>query len=235
MSKMLASIRKNWDKAFEHKDEQVGGNQLEDGKYLGVLHKAELGEANSGRPQIYFEFRVTEGEHKGEHGRLWIGMDKPESIQIVMRTLKRLGIEVPEDIDELDDVLSALVKKRPLVRFSVKTKNEYTNLYVDKLMGQAIDESEAADEPEGESDAEGAETEAEGAEPEAEAEESVDLETGMYVSAKQGKVEYKGMVTKINEKTGDVVIKTEAGKLVKCTVDQLAVIAKPKGTKVSKK
>lgn len=223
IAKKLAGIKNNWKNAFDNKKDSSGFPTFDDGRYLAIWNKGEVGESQgSGRLQVMLGFQVTEGEHKGETIRTYIGLEKEESIAIAIRTLSRLGVSI-EDPTEMQDILDEETKKNKLVRLTLKTKGEFQNVYVDKVMGIA----EGANEPE---EAPQESEEAPETKEEAPAEESAEetaseptIEVGSKVTyiPKGKKDPVEGEVTKMEETTAVVLVD---GKKFRIELDRLALV-----------
>lgn len=234
----LNKIKQTWKDLYETSKGETAYPVFEDGRYVAVWKIAEVNESKaSGRLQLHLGFEVKEGEHKGEYVHTYIGLDKEVSIGIALRTLVRLGVEVSEDITELDNILEEATKEPKLVRIRLKTKGEYQNVLVDKLLGKAGDEDvvEAVEvednevvEDEEDVSEEAAETseEEEEEESEEEDEEVAELSVGAKVlfTPKNSTKELTAEVLEIDEEAGKVRIKAEDGKRYKVSADKLELL-----------
>lgn len=231
-------IKKNWKKAMEKSGESTGfGSEVEDGRYLGKLVKAELGESQAGRTQITYRWEILEGDYKGSTLSAYDGLVTEENLLWAIRRLQKFGYEMPEDIDEkgteLKDLLKELEKSGVICRVRVKTNGEFQNVYLDKVMGgevetddedseqeevsadEAEDEDVEADEPEEEEQEEEEAEEEEAEEEEVEEEAStVELKKGMNVVATIKGKKVPGTVLDILEDEGKVKVRTTADKKV---------------------
>jgi hypothetical protein len=90
---------------------------------------------------VTFGFEILEGESKGEKLRQYDGMDSEERLAWLFRDIAKFGYEMPDDEDELDQILAEIQKEKPIVRLKVKTNGDFQNVNVDKVLS----ESEAED------------------------------------------------------------------------------------------
>ena len=148
--------------------------------------------------------------------------------------MSRFGYELPEDITEISDILDELVEKQPLARIRLKTKGEFQNVYVDKLMRSVSTDSDSIDEDsENESmvsDDEDLEEADDGSgdevddepddEPDDDSEEEP-VEIGMRVIATTKKGEEPGEIIEIMESEGKCRVKLDSGRIVRIGVDKL--------------
>lgn len=240
MSEFLNRLKKlgtNWKKATKRDPKEFGGSAVEDGIYRLRITGCELTESmSSGRLQIHWEFTVAEGEAKGEQCHDYDGLESEDNLFFLQRKLARLGKEVPEDISEIETVLNEIAKERPLIRGRVKTKDDFTHVYINKMLDDKGADVEFAEpdgaEPDPEEAAPEAEPEAEPAEvaPEAEAEpepegepEGVALEEGMRVSFQSKGATVEGELLEFTDNDAKARVKTDAG-VYKVAVEALSPV-----------
>lgn len=150
--KRLKAANKDWKSAREKAAEGgVGVTEFEDGRYLARLVKAEIAESAGGRLQCVFHFKFEKGEGtKAEDygGRVkfdYQGLESEQNLEFLGRRLAQLGYDLPEDLTEIQDILADLMKERPLCKIRLKTKGEFQNVYLDRVVSDE-DEEDAADE-----------------------------------------------------------------------------------------
>jgi len=222
MVKGSKNLKDLWKKANENKGKGQF-DTLDDGRYLTVITEAEVNNSQaSGRLQLMLEFKIQEGELEGKTTRTYIGLDSEIGVQICVNTLNRLGLEV-EDPSDLEKEIGSL--KGKIVKIRLKTKGEYQNVMVEKVIGEDISGSseesnsnEAVEEPEVEDDDppkanEGKDkpkgkkvVEEEEEEVVEEVEEEVELKKGMKVVFTLNGKEVEGKVVSIDEDAGKVVV-----------------------------
>lgn len=178
-AKRLAAMNDRWDTAKSESSKSGGGGvTVEDGRYNTRLTAAELRDGKDNSIYVLFQFTVVEGDSTGETiGRI-AGFETDDKMIYLQRDLRRLGEDVDDfEIIQLPATLAKLTKNAPGVRLTVKTKGEYTNVYIDKLVEledggvgepSATEDETAEEEPVDEEE----ETTEEADEAEAEAEET---------------------------------------------------------------
>lgn len=204
--KLAKRAGKKFDAAKKLAKEGGAGNpKVEDGRYIAQLVGLELGQSSAGRDQIARDFKIIEGELKGEKLRDYQGLDTEKGISFFMRDLARLGYEEPDGLEDCGPIVEEINKEKPQVRISVKNNGEFQNVFIDK----ALSSDEVADGTE------------EGAE--AASDEEVEIEVGMTVVAKVDGEEVTGKVVKILEDQGKIKIETEDGEVVRVPVDDVSL------------
>lgn len=163
-------------KAWRKAEAKEGRSPVEDGTYLARIKSATLNESKtSGREQVTIEFEVLDGGMEGRHIWNHMGLDTDEGFEWFKGLLNTLEVEIPGDISELPDTLEEL--KGIGCEITVKTKNEFQNVYVNELAEITEDgdeEEEAADDDDEEAadDDEDGDVEEEETEEESDEEES---------------------------------------------------------------
>ena len=154
--------------------------------------------------------------------------------------MARFSYELPEDITEIADILDELIEKRPLSRIRLKTRGEFQNVYVDKIMqASSSDEDDDASDADTGSDEDVEDTDGgvpdapeESDDEESDDEESDDeggddgddeqeVEVGMRVIASTKKGDAAGEIVEIIEDEGKVRVSLDEGRTVRISVDKL--------------
>lgn len=238
MANKLAALKASWKKAKDMPN-KFSGDEIDDGRYMASITDADVDESkSSNRLQVMLEFTIQDGEFDKKTKRSYYGLDTEIGIQIVINTLLKLGIEI-EDPTNLEDDIKQVIGK--LCKIQLKTKGEFQNVYILKVLGDAPVEdkapSQAVDEPEVEDVPVKSETtkkekkaktepveeivedivEEEPVEP-----ETVELAVGMEVVFPIGKSEVMGIVKKLEEKEGTLLI-THKGKTYRAPADKVSV------------
>ena len=234
LKNQLAAAKKLWVDAKSKKPDF--GNEVPDGTYVGKLVKAAIGESQaSGRLQVAFQATISSGEHKGENVYWYSGLKTEENFMYLQRDIVRLGKDVPEDINEIGEVLEGIAESKPSIRFKVVTNGEFQNV---RLLKKLTAEESGEDEPEvpveepEEPEAEVEETPVVEPEAEPEPEPEAFIEIGMRVMFQSKGKDVLGEVASVDEKTETVRVKSDAGPVFKLKADQLQPAPK---TKVKKK
>ncbi len=239
-------LGKVWKQGIENKEEfsKGGGYDVyEDGRYHVAVTDCERAESqSSGRDQVMFEYTFLEGDYKGKTKRDFFGLDRAESIPYLIKHIEALGFEAPEDIDELETVLKKIVKAHPKIKVRLKTKGDYQNVYLEKILSEEegadleIPEAEDQDLPK---DKVSRETPAPETAP---AEEGGEVEKGSRVKVleEDEKTEVGiGEIVAIDEEAGEATVKLDSGKkvivpghLLRLAPKEAAPAPKPKGLKL---
>lgn len=168
LKKLLAGAGKSWKTAKKRvTDTEKGGfEEFPDGLYDAQLIGAEIGESKGAkaRLQVDFSWRFMDGDLEKKVKHDYQGMNTEDGLFYLGRRIEELGYEAPDDLGDLPEVLKAIVKEKIAARIVLKTKGEFQNVYIRKLLGDDADE-----------DVE--ETEEDETDTETEAEESDDEET----------------------------------------------------------
>lgn len=230
----LAKAKTLWNKGLKLKPDF--DNVVTDGVYVGKLAKASIGESeSSGRLQVSWSAIISGGEFKGERVNWWSGLKTEQNFMYLQRDIARLGKDIPEDINDLEDILKEIEGEKPSIRFKVKTDGEFTNIRVLKKLNSEEGGDEAVEE-EAPSDVEPEEPEEEVVEEtvevvEEEAEEVEDgpvLEVGVRVAFDLKGKETVGEVVSVDEESVFSVVKTDEGKKFKIKVENLRPAPKVK-------
>jgi len=231
-----SELSKAWKDGYAKKDEFVGGFEPEDGRYMAAVTLAERGDSKaSGRDQITMEYTFLDGDYKGRSTRSYDGLDRPEGIPYVMKRIQALGFEVPEDLDDLEDVLKKITRKRPQVRILIKSKDGFRNIYIDKVMDE---EDEVDDNNEEQDGSESMHNETKVTKEEqssngtstvnAVSTEEEEISVGMMVKCLNDDDEEigRGEVSEIDEDNAEVIVLLDSGKKKIFSVDKLRLLPK---------
>lgn len=251
--KQLAASKGNWKAAQKKVTEtrgKAGAPEFEDGIYLAKLASAELGEWNE-KLKVLFKWKFMDGEYEGQVIHDYQGINSEENLYYLGRRLEDFGYEMPDDPTELPETLAAIVGEKKLCKIRLRTKGDWQNVYLQKVLEDA-DDAEVEDDEAEETEAEETpaakpakgkkakpepepveedEAEEEEADDEAEEEEADEEETeegdeeltiGMKVIAETANGEKKGTVIEILEKEGMARVKTEEGKVLRLAIQKLS-------------
>lgn len=144
----LAKLKENWEAAAAEGEKMDVFNDVPDGDYFARLVGQEFGDSNSGNFQLTTTWVIIKGEQAGSQVRRRDGLDREEGLPYVYRFLKSIGVENaedPETLVNLEEVMAAIVEGKPAARIRLKTKNDFQNVYINKLVD--MDPSEDATEP----------------------------------------------------------------------------------------
>jgi len=244
LKKKLQKAQNNWQGARERAKETSGFTEVPDGRYLAHLTNAQIGESrSSGRLQIQWTWTISDGEFEKDTKLDFDGLETEDNLVFLGRKLARFGYELPEDITAINDILEELIDKQPLARIRLKTKGEFQNVYVDKLMRSVSDdgddESEVNTFGSEDDDAEIEADDGAGDEVDDQSDEELDdesdvdenedgnddeeeqVEIGMRVVATTRKGEEPGEIIEIMESEGKCRVKLDTGRTIRIAVDKL--------------
>lgn len=169
MDSWLKKAGKNWKKDDKAGKELKRGSDVDDGTYVARLRevKLEFADGGKGRPQSVWRFVILDGESGGESAegkKVWKydGLDQEQSLQYAAKDLSTLGID-PEEVglEDLPEIYEELTEAKPVCKIVLRTKGEFQNVYVNKLLEDwDEDEDESDDEDEEEAPKKKSKTEA---------------------------------------------------------------------------
>jgi hypothetical protein len=168
IKKWLIQANKKWQEEASRAKEENGLTQFDDGRYYAQLKSCELTETKSGNPVILWTFKILEGEYAGqvirryrtlendniaiEDGLKWAARDllvygyDPEDVHFDYTRSKEDGFIV----NVLND-LAGQGDENPVVILRLKTKGDYQNIDVDKVLSDYTVDSTDKDDSSGDS------------------------------------------------------------------------------------
>lgn len=141
--KEKAALQAMWGKA------ETASNNVPDGTYQFIISGARFHMASTGRPQFKIKVKVKGGaeEYIGKEFEYNNNLETAENMGWFKKTLLRLNITCPEDFDEIVDGTLAEHMVGKVFEGQVKTKNDFLNVYVNRLLGEeTVDAQEEAEE-----------------------------------------------------------------------------------------
>lgn len=146
MTKLLKSMKGTWDTA---KEGQIG---VPSGKYQMQLQALTLTATSAGdKLMVKREHLIIDGEHDGEVAYDNLVLTEFGQAQLA-EFIRKCGFEVPDDPEELPEVLTAISEQAPQYVATVTSRDGFNNVRIDRM----LEEGEEV-----ETDEEGAEEEAE--------------------------------------------------------------------------
>jgi ribosomal protein L35AE/L33A len=144
----LKTARATWKTARDRAMENSGGDfeKLAAGRYKATIIDGELETSKSTeRLQAKIVYQITEGDSKGMKKWEYMGLDNEDNLVRFGNFLQKLGFDLPESLDEdvFEEIFAEIKKAKFTLRVVVKEKGEYTNLYIQKVLG--ADEAEESD------------------------------------------------------------------------------------------
>lgn len=156
--KEMDAYQKMWEDA-----KAPGGADIPEGDYEFLIIAAAPHMGQKGKAQMKQTLRIVGGQEDqiGQEFPVSDNLDSPENLGWFTRKLGRLGIEKPESFAEVIGTGAEAVCHRMIGKKfagTVKVKNDFMNVYVNRLIG--TEEVEPAPAQEGSEGAEGAESQA---------------------------------------------------------------------------
>ncbi len=223
----LKMAGKMWGKARERAGSESYGSEVEDGRYVASLSEGEINESkSSGRLQVHWIYTILEGSSQGETLHSYDGLESEDNLVWLARKLQRLGYEPPEDLEDVKDIVEEITKNKPKVQIQVKTKGEFQNIYIDKVLSNSTaksDGAEAEDDPPETSTAEDVPED-----PPVEGDD--EITSGMKVEIALSSGTVNGEVLEVLEDEGKVRVETEDGKRYRVTPDKLTKLEEETAT-----
>lgn len=202
--KELEALQGMWDKAKPQSD-----CNLPDAMYEFLIVAAEFRVSKTGTPQVVTKLKVVGGNESfiGETLGQYDNLGSPENMGWFKKKLARLGITIPENVEDLAERIPGEMKGK---KFSgqLKTKDEFVNVYVNKLL-----ESDCAVDGDKE----------EGTEEETTEEPTIQVGSQvMFTSVKGGDIEGEVIEMCAGNK---VRVKTAEGKVFKVDLSKLSIVS----------
>lgn len=136
--KTLKSLASAWENA-----EPTSTFTVPDADYIAKLVGMEIGFSKSGRIQVVSIFEIADGKMKGKEVKKFDGIESDMGISFFKGYCEVIGLEYPEDIDDLPDAIEAFVDEfDALLNILVKTKDDFQNVTVKGLSEYEVEESE---------------------------------------------------------------------------------------------
>ena len=152
VAKALSKLAKQWSKTEVRK----GATPIEDDQYTAKISSAAVTLSKAGNLMAQYELLIQDGDYDGRKIRKFdmlqrgTAEDTIEALGWFKGSLEAIGIDCPDDTDEVADVLKEAVGK--VVSISVVTKGESQNVYFNDLVEDAEESDD--DEVAGDDDAE---------------------------------------------------------------------------------
>lgn len=148
IAKELSQLTKLWKNT---QPVAVGYQTIPDGDYTAKITEMSVQKSKNGRLQVVTTFEVTDGEHEGSTVKRFDGLTDERSVGYFKGMAEVIGLDLPNDISLLPEVLETFVKEcGDFFEITVKTKNEYQNVYVNGVSDAVSEDEEEVEESEDE-------------------------------------------------------------------------------------
>ena len=206
-AKMMGTI---WKKAKKQADSGTLGDIFEDGRYKMGLMDTQATESQKGDFMVVLSLNFLEGEYIGKTKKIF-RVITPENAEKglarIILDINKLGYEI-EEFEQIESALEEIREARPVIRVTLKTRGDYQDGYLDKMLT-------------GE-EAENTEDESAGSEEVPEPEE-ITLEIGMKVKFDWKGEELEGEVKEILEDEEKVKVKV-GNKIYPVKADKISLV-----------
>lgn len=138
------ALQEMWSKA-----QHASSSDIPDGTYQFVILAARFHMASTGRPQFKIKVRIKGGaeEYVGKEFEINDNLETPENMGWFKKKLSRLNLVCPEDFDEIVDGTLAEQMVGKVFEGQAKTKNDFLNVYVNRLLGEETASKDTEEEP----------------------------------------------------------------------------------------
>ncbi len=150
----LKSMQENWGDSQKEFEDMFGGAQLPKAEYSFKLIKLDIRE--SGNNNLYIERQqvVMDGEFEDTNIKDALMLGSPKNMVFVRRFVEQMGYDCPEELEELPDVLDAIVSEAPTYNGSLSYYNDRAQVRVIELLDGDGDGEEDGEEDTSEEDGE---------------------------------------------------------------------------------
>jgi hypothetical protein len=138
----VADRLRGMDDQFENAEAKVSGGSVPDGEYEATIDRFDFWEADRGGPlKLLTELSVATGDYAGlKPPSVWHDLEDEERLGFVKGYLHLLGLEGVK-LSELETALEPVVGTRVAIRVATRTskKNglDYTNTYINEVLGES--------------------------------------------------------------------------------------------------
>ena len=153
VSKELKKLGKTWQKTEAKKG--GGGGGIEDGDYVLKILSMEVGKSKKGRLQVAAKYKIRKPKAlKGKETMTFHGLVDENSIAYFKGMAEVIGLELPDDMEDLPEALEAFVDEcedELTVKFTTNKKG-YQNMTI-LAVGDTEVESSSKEEADDDDDA----------------------------------------------------------------------------------
>jgi hypothetical protein len=115
---------------------QPSFSNVPDGDYIGDLKEMKLAEAKkTGRLQVEMTFEIADGEYEGKSVKRFDGVEEETGMGYFKNLCEVIGFDIPDDMHGWQEAMDAFVagNATDLYDITVKTNNNYANVYVNQV------------------------------------------------------------------------------------------------------
>lgn len=144
----LRKMKSGWQGSEQAYKEMFGASDIPEDVYVMKLQEAALDETNAGKLRIKREHVIIEGEHKGVVIRDGMNLETDMGPVFARRWLAMLEVEIPDDPEELEELLSEVKDAAPVVKGRVRHSGDFTNVDIISVVGDDDGVGESGEEEE---------------------------------------------------------------------------------------
>lgn len=132
----LSKMKSGWASSEQQYKEMFGASDLPEDTYVAKLQDCELSESNAGNLRVKREHVIVEGDHKGVVVRDGLNLENEYGPVFCRRWLAMLGVDVPENPEELETLLAEVKEAAPVCKIRVRHSGDFTNVDVISVLGE---------------------------------------------------------------------------------------------------
>lgn len=136
----LSKMKSGWASSEQQYKEMFGASDLPEDTYIAKLQDCELSESNAGNIRVKREHVIMEGEHKGVVVRDGLNLENEYGLVFCRRWLAMLGVDIPENPEELETLLAEVKEAAPVCKIRVRHSGDFTNVDVISVLDEDEEE-----------------------------------------------------------------------------------------------
>lgn len=150
VAKMLSGLEDAWEQS-----EAQSFKSVPDGPYVAELKAMEVGLSKNDRLQVVSTYKIADGKQKGHEVKRFDGIDSDVSMGWFKGYCEVLELDIPDSIKNLPEALETYAQEcNELFNITVKTKDDYQNVYLNGKSEHSSDKTEETGEESGAEDEE---------------------------------------------------------------------------------
>lgn len=129
-TKLLKSLESAWSEA---EAKAVEFSTIPDGTYKGYLRSSVVELSKGGNLQVHWTLQVADGEYKNRKVHKFDRLESEDNLGWLKGTMTTLGMKIPTKLTNLPKALNMFFEENGdsvLIDFTVRTKDEFTNVYI---------------------------------------------------------------------------------------------------------
>jgi hypothetical protein len=149
MPKEVSAVLRTLKNAWRDAEPNKGFEIYDDGDYLMQIAAMEVNLSKKQRIQVCTTLKFMDGKYKDKEFLKFDGIDNDVSMGWFKGFCEVIGVELPEDIENLPEVLDDFVNEtQDMLNVTLRTKDGYTNAFVKGISDYSSSSEEAPPEEE---------------------------------------------------------------------------------------